>query len=198
FRKDPCGIICIALTYAMLLHCLYVILFIIIIPLLNESLYGTLHALITCTFVFLCVFSHARASYFDPGFVPLPKKGIDFSDVKMNDNNKENNDGWTVCNRCDTYRPARSHHCRICRRCVRRLDHHCPWINNCVGEFNQKYFMLFLFYVDEHARTTQQILPPAKVLLRKVFGPGPIIFWLLPCDLKSSNDAIDLREMHNV
>ncbi|CAF5185405.1 unnamed protein product, partial [Rotaria sp. Silwood1] len=36
FRKDPCGIVCIALTYAMLLHCLYVILFVIIIPLLNE------------------------------------------------------------------------------------------------------------------------------------------------------------------
>jgi hypothetical protein len=36
FRKDPCGIICIALTYAMLIHCLYVFLFVIIIPLLNE------------------------------------------------------------------------------------------------------------------------------------------------------------------
>ena len=36
FRKDPCGIICIALTYAMLLHCLYVILFVIILPLLSD------------------------------------------------------------------------------------------------------------------------------------------------------------------
>jgi len=109
FRKDPCGIICIALTYAMLIHCLYVFLFVIIIPLLNErfdiylikrkkksflyfqyfiSLYGTLNALIICTFVFLSIFSHARAAYFDPGFVPLPKKGIDFSDVKTNENNK--------------------------------------------------------------------------------------------------------------
>lgn len=34
----------------------------------------------------------------------------------------------------------------ICYFC-RRMDHHCPWINNCVGERNQKYFLQFLVYV---------------------------------------------------
>ena len=48
------------------------------------------------------------------------------------------------CSTCTTPRPARSKHCSICKCCVARFDHHCPWINNCVGANNVAYFLTFL------------------------------------------------------
>ena len=50
------------------------------------------------------------------------------------------------CLNCYVVRPYNSHHCRTCKCCVLEEDHHCPWINNCIGIFNQKYFILFNFY----------------------------------------------------
>lgn len=52
------------------------------------------------------------------------------------------------CHKCDAFKPPRAHHCRQCKRCVLRMDHHCPWIGNCVGNHNQAHFMRLLMAVS--------------------------------------------------
>mmetsp|Transcript_10718 Transcript_10718/g.24431 ORF Transcript_10718/g.24431 Transcript_10718/m.24431 type:complete len:370 (+) Transcript_10718:60-1169(+) len=50
------------------------------------------------------------------------------------------------CARCHLAKPQRAHHCGVCRRCVMKMDHHCPWLNNCVGAGNYRFFYVFLLW----------------------------------------------------
>ena len=59
-----------------------------------------------------------------------------------------------VCGKCEwpptsgwrAPKPDRCHHCKHCGTCVLEMDHHCPWVANCVGVQNKKHFVLTLLY----------------------------------------------------
>ncbi|PLB45885.1 zf-DHHC-domain-containing protein, partial [Aspergillus steynii IBT 23096] len=50
------------------------------------------------------------------------------------------------CSTCCSYKPDRAHHCREVDRCVRKMDHFCPWVGGVVSETSFKFFIQFVFY----------------------------------------------------
>ena len=112
-------------------------------------IYGTICA--------LALASHAKTMFTDPGSIPndaVPLAVLFEQGITTH----------AMCSHCQTYKPPKSHHCRICNRCVSRMDRkllfvrlglffclfltsstifltspsadHCPWMNNCVGAGN--------------------------------------------------------------
>ena len=49
-----------------------------------------------------------------------------------------------ICAYCCIKQTARTRHCLFCDVCIERFDHHCPWIDNCVGQGN---FVMFYVYL---------------------------------------------------
>ena len=64
----------------------------------------------------------------------------------IKNNNLNGEFKWKICKYCKEIKPLRTHHCSLCGICILKMDHHCPWINNCIGHNNQRYFLLFLFH----------------------------------------------------
>eukprot|EP00741_Cyanophora_paradoxa_P005605 tig00000912_g5433.t1 len=48
------------------------------------------------------------------------------------------------CYTCNLVKPIRSKHCSVCDRCVHKFDHHCIWMNTCIGRDNHKLFFTFI------------------------------------------------------
>lgn len=50
------------------------------------------------------------------------------------------------CDKCHNWKPDRAHHCKELGRCVRKMDHYCPWAGGIIGESTHKFFMQFVAY----------------------------------------------------
>lgn len=105
----------------------------------SSVLAGISHVIYLCL-VGLVLYHFLSSMYIGPGYVPLgwrpPQEWNVVSPHELLQ--------W--CASCEGFKAPRSHHCRKCGRCVLKMDHHCPWINNCTGYRNQTNFVLFLLF----------------------------------------------------
>ncbi|CAG9336121.1 unnamed protein product [Blepharisma stoltei] len=136
-NKDLEGLICACCTYLILFGVSWAIKIIAIFPLGNENFIDpSLWSNIYSFFLIMASICHLRTLLTDPGSIS--------KDSAME---KSINPQTETCAKCQCFKSPRTHHCSTCGRCILKMDHHCSWVNNCVGLYNQKHFILFLFYV---------------------------------------------------
>lgn len=116
--------------------------------------------------LYMVLLTFSLAMYFlacctDPGFLQIKRKKvhevaennnpeIDGSDgehegsTMLRFNTEDGDFKYRLCDYCEIQQPMRTKHCEDCGKCVRKYDHHCPWLEACIGERNHKFFWLFL------------------------------------------------------
>ncbi len=86
----------------------------------------------------------------NPGYVMRSLNLLDLLQL----GNDRNIDLENFCFYCKVIKSQKTFHCMICTKCVDKFDHHCIYINNCLGYRNHKYFLMFLYLITLYFLTS--------------------------------------------
>lgn len=136
----------------------------------------------------VAVWNLFRASTLEPGYAPRSQTETDRRatvDMLVNDGRLN---GMNYCVVCMARRPLRSKHCRHCNRCVARHDHHCPWVNNCIGVNNHRQFMVFVASLVVGIVCFDYLVYQYFVINTPPYVPSVTSSCLLPTSICASTD----------
>jgi len=153
-----CGALLIAVAICMILviglTCLAILLPVVSKP---YSLYWWWNLVFGFFLLFNVLFNYCMAAHTSPG-------------SPCSEESSPSSSSESQCKKCNVVKPPRAHHCSICGHCVLKMDHHCPWINRCVGLNNYRYFYLFLLYVTFATWYIAAVLSPHALGPNSVLG----------------------------
>jgi hypothetical protein len=112
---------------------------------------GVWQACVSQTLVAMLVVCYVKVVITGPGEVPEStewKMGESMAPSSRGTREVKTSGQKRHCKWCLKYKPDRCHHCRMCKVCVLKMDHHCPWVANCIGFRNHKYFFLLVIYSE--------------------------------------------------
>jgi len=136
--------------------------------------------------LFNIVYNHVMAIFTSPGTIPdYVSVPTNIEQLIQEERYRDRTQFTKYCRSCRKPKPPRAHHCHICKKCVLKMDHHCPWVANCVGHGNYKYFLLFLFYLFIGCAYIVVVTLPAFFTKTdrplRIEHEGPALFALVLC-----------------
>ncbi|CAK69536.1 unnamed protein product (macronuclear) [Paramecium tetraurelia] len=79
------------------------------------------------------------------------------------------------CKICLAFVKAPSKHCKSCNRCTDQFDHHCIWLNNCIGAQNYRYFFILIVLLELYLITVLIL----SIMIKSILGYIEIGFTFL-------------------
>jgi len=94
------------------------------------------------------------------------------------------------CHVCDVHVTEKAKHCSSCNKCIYSFDHHCIWLNTCIGGKNYRLFLLMLsltvmgtliIFINsllQFIGSFQDLSSSSSLSLKPYYGSGKIIHFV--------------------